>query len=72
MVLFNIFDLTISLLGSLILSILFLIIRILKRENLYYAIGGFLGVIFAMLLIVLNAHFFTAESQPKKKHFQGN
>jgi len=44
------FDLGIALIGSLVLSSLFLAHRLYKQDNLVYAIGGFVGVLFASLM----------------------
>ena len=53
-VFYTIYDLVIALLISIILSAIFLVIRIRKRDNLYYTIGGFLGVLFAGIIAMLN------------------
>lgn len=53
-VLYKIFNLESALVGSLVLSVVFLGIRIYKKENLYYAFGGLFGVVFAVGISYLN------------------
>lgn len=51
LVLHNIFSLEIALIGSLILSIVFFVTRVIKKDNIYYALGGILGVVIAITLV---------------------
>jgi len=50
----NIWSVTAAILGSLILGLLFLIKRIIKHDNILYAIGGIIGIIFAGITIFIN------------------
>jgi hypothetical protein len=54
LVLNNAFDLIVALIGSFIVSLFFTIRRIIKKENVYYAIGGLIGVIVAIGLAYIN------------------
>lgn len=54
LVLNSMFNLIIGLIGSLILSMFYLFKRISKKENYYYAVGGFLGTLFAIGMVLLN------------------
>lgn len=54
LILYKIGDLTFALLGSLVLSAFFLLLRVRRKENLYYAIGGFGGILFAAIISYLN------------------
>lgn len=53
-VLYGLFDIIFALIGSFILSIVFLGLRLLKKDNLYYTLGGFIGVIFAGVMTIIN------------------
>lgn len=50
LVLNNLFNLYIAMIGSLLLSLIFLGTRLLKKERWYYALGGVIGVIIAIIL----------------------
>jgi len=52
--LYKLWNLESALIGSLVLSVIFLVIRIYKKENLYYAFGGLFGVLFAVGMSYLN------------------
>jgi hypothetical protein len=54
LVLYRLFNLEVALVGSLVLSIVFFGIRIYHKSNWYYALGGLLGVIFAVAMSYLN------------------
>jgi len=54
LLLYKVFDLRIALIGSIILSLGFLVSRIYRKENLYYALGGFFGVLFAVIMSYIN------------------
>lgn len=54
LVLSNVFDLLVAMIGSLLLSILFLGNRIYHKEQWYYALGGVIGVLVAILLSVIS------------------
>jgi hypothetical protein len=54
LLLYRMFDLKVALIGSIILSLGFLLSRIYKKENLYYALGGFIGVLFAVIMSYIN------------------
>lgn len=59
-----IFGLITSLIVSLLLSILFTIRRIYHKENYFYAIGGFIGVSFAIMMTFISenaSNFFLAD-----------
>ena len=61
LMLHSFFSLSTALIGSLLLSIVFFIIRIKNKSNYFYAMGGLLGVSIAILLAYLNdnaANFF--------------
>ena len=48
------FDLLVALIGSLLFSLFFFVKRILKKENWLYSLGGFLGVLFAIFMALIN------------------
>ncbi len=50
----NLLSLTIALVGSLLLNILFFSLRIIQKENMYYALGGLIGVLLAITLAYIN------------------
>lgn len=54
LVLIKLFSLEIALIGSLLLSIIFLFTRIKNKDNLVYAIGGLIGVIFASTMTYIS------------------
>ena len=54
LVLNNVFGLLTALIGSLVLSVIFTINRLQKKDNVYYAIGGLIGVILAIILAYIN------------------
>lgn len=53
-VLFQILGLTIALIGSVVLNIIILLYRVRKRDNMVYAIGGFIGVLFAAIITYIS------------------
>ena len=54
LILNNVFSLLVALIGSLFINVLFFAVRIIQRENIFYALGGLLGVIFAITLAYVN------------------
>jgi len=54
LILYNNFSLLVALIGSLLLSIVFFTVRIIKKENLFYSIGGLIGVIIAIILAYIS------------------
>jgi len=50
----NLFSLIVALIGSLLINIVFFALRVFKRENVYYALGGLFGVILAITLTYVN------------------
>lgn len=54
LVLNSIYGLLVALIGSLLLSIFFLIKRLRKKDNSLYSFGGIIGIVFASLMVYLN------------------
>lgn len=54
LILNNMFSLILALIGSLLLNIVFFLIRIVRKENMFYALGGLFGVILAITLAYVN------------------
>jgi len=50
----SLFSLIVALIGSLLINIVFFALRVFKRENVYYALGGLFGVILAITLTYVN------------------
>ncbi len=48
------FGLMVALIGSLLLSTFLTVHRLFKKENIYYAVGGFIAVLFAIMMSLLN------------------
>lgn len=54
LILNSLFGLIVALIGSLLLSLFYLIKRIRNKDNSFYSMGGIIGVIFAVLMAYLN------------------
>ena len=64
LVLNNVFGLIVALIGSFILSIIITFSRVVQRDNVYYALGGLIGVILAIALAYINdnaSNFFLSD-----------
>ncbi|HBT59919.1 MAG TPA: hypothetical protein DEA45_03735 [Acholeplasmataceae bacterium] len=52
----NLFDLNTAIITSVVLSILLLVIRVIKKEKILYALIGLLGVLIAFVFSILGNH----------------
>lgn len=54
LILNNTISLIAALIGSLLINIVFFVLRIVQRENIFYSLGGLFGVILAITLAYIN------------------